>query len=176
MFLRPQKRRLLHEINDLPFGQLLEIGIGNGRHLPLYQTHKVTGIDSSPVMVELAKKNKNQNMELFNMNGENLSFKDNSYDYVVLSHVIAVVDDPEKILKEIDRVLKPGGKLFILNHFTPENWLRHIDQSFQSFSKFLHFKSVFYLSSLGSLERFKLLNEINFGRFSYFKLLIYGKA
>ena len=55
------------------------------------------------------------------MDGENLQFPDCYFDYVVLSHVITVVDDPEKLLEETYRVLKPNGKIFILNHFTPKN-------------------------------------------------------
>ncbi len=176
IFLKPQKRKLFEEINNLPFGQLLEIGVGNGRHFPFYKTHKVIGIDTSSKMLEIAGKQKNKNIELELMNAEALLFKDQTFDYIVLSHVIAVVDNPEKLLEESYRVLKPNGKIFILNHFTPKNWLRHLDNFFQFFSKKLYFKSVFYIDSFDAIKKFTLLNEICFGKFSYFKLLIYSKA
>ena len=176
LFLKPQKRKLFQEINKLPFGHVLEIGVGNGKHLHLYKTHKVTGIDTSLQMLEVARKQNNNNIELLQMNGESLSFPDQAFDYVILSHVIAVVDNPEKLLEETYRVLKPGGKIFILNHFTPNNWLRHIDNSFQIVSKILHFNSVFYINKLIAIKKFTLVKEISFGRLSYFKLLIYGKA
>jgi len=176
IFLKPQKRKLFQEVNNLPFGQLLEIGIGNGKHLHLYKTHKVIGVDTSLKMLESASKKKNENIELLQMNGEKLLFQDQTFDYVILSHVIAVVDHPEKLLEESHRVLKPGGKIFILNHFTPDNWLKHIDRGFQIISKIFHFKSVFYISSLAAIKKFTLLKEISFGRLSYFKLLIYCKA
>lgn len=174
-FLRPQKRKLFQEINTLPCGHVLEIGVGNGSHFKLYKTHKITGIDTSPKMLQFAGKQKTRDMELLQMSGETLLFQDQAFDYIVLSHVIAVVADPEKLLEETHRVLKPDGKLFILNHFTPNNWLRHIDHSFQIFSKIFHFKSVFTIHSLLAINKFTLLKETGFGRLSYFKLLIYGK-
>jgi phosphatidylethanolamine/phosphatidyl-N-methylethanolamine N-methyltransferase len=176
VILKPQKRRLFLEINGLPFGDLLEIGVGNGKHLPLYKTHKITGIDTSINMLEIARKNQNSNISLMQMNGETLLFPDQVYDYVVLSHVIAVVDDPEKLLQEVYRVLKPGGRIFILNHFAPGNWLKYVDRSFQSISRRFHFKSVFYVNGLTGIQKFTIIKEISFGRLSYFKLLIYGKA
>lgn len=176
IFLKPQKRKLFQEINNLPFGRLLEIGIGNGTHLPFYNTHKVTGIDTSINMLEIARKKRIEDVEIIQMNGENLLFKDQTFDYIVLSHVITVVNNPEKLLEEIFRVLKPNGKVFILNHFTPNNWLRHIDNSFQTFSKIFHFKSVFHVNSLITINKFKLIKEISFSKLSYFKLLIYSKS
>ena len=175
-FLKPQKNKLFHEINQLPYGKLLEIGVGNGNHFKQYTTHKITGIDSSLKMLETAAKQKSDNIELLQMDGEKLLFQDQSIDYVILSHVIAVVDNPEKLLEEVYRVLKPGGKIFILNHFTPENWLRHVDHLFQKFSKLFHFRSVFYINSLATIQKFRLLQEFRFGQYSYFKLLIYSKA
>jgi phosphatidylethanolamine/phosphatidyl-N-methylethanolamine N-methyltransferase len=176
IILKPQKRRLFQEINSLPSGQLLEIGVGNGKHFSHYKTHMITGIDTSINMLELARKKQSKDIELMQMNGETLLFQDQVYDYVVLSHVLAVVDDPEKLLQEIYRVLKPGGKVFILNHFTPGNWLRFIDRFFESLSKKFHFRSVFYIDSLNTIQKFALVQEISFGRLSYFKLLIYSKA
>ena len=175
IFLKPQKRRLFKEINKLPSGKLLEIGVGNGKHLPLYTTHEITAIDTSLNMLEIARK-QHAHIELLQMNGEKLLFPAQVFDYVVLSHVIAVVDNPEKLLEETYRVLKPGGKIFILNHFTPTNWLRHIDNAFQLVSKIFHFKSVFYINSLTAIKKFTLLKEISFGKLAYFKLLIYVKA
>jgi phosphatidylethanolamine/phosphatidyl-N-methylethanolamine N-methyltransferase len=176
IFLKPQKSKLFEEINNLPFGHLLEIGVGNGKHFHLYNTHKVIGIDTSSKMLEIARKQKKDDIGLVLMNAEALLFQDQTFDYIVISHVIAVVDNPEKVIEESYRVLKPNGKIYILNHFTPKNWLRHLDNSFQIFSKIFHFKSVFYIESVTTINKFTLLKEICFGKFSYFKLLIYCKA
>jgi phosphatidylethanolamine/phosphatidyl-N-methylethanolamine N-methyltransferase len=176
IFLKPQKRKLFEEINKLPFGELLEIGVGNGKHIGLYKTHKIIGIDTSFKMLEIARKEKNENVELIQMNAETLLFKDQTFDYIILSHVITVVDNPETLLQEAYRVLKPNGKIYILNHFTPNNWLKHVDNTFQILAKSFHFKSVFYIDSLKAIKKFTLLKEICFGKFSYFKLIIYCKS
>lgn len=175
IFLRPQKRVLLAEVNRLPAGNLLEIGVGNGAHLPLYQQHRITGIDTSAAMLRIAGKRNHQNAQLLQMNGEALRFGDGHFEYVVLSHVIAVADHPEKLLEEAYRVLKPGGIMFILNHFTPDNWLRHADHAFGTIAGIFHFRSVFYLRDIEAIRRFRLLQEVRCGAFSYFKLLIYQK-
>jgi phosphatidylethanolamine/phosphatidyl-N-methylethanolamine N-methyltransferase len=109
------------------------------------------------------------------MNGEALLFADNHFDYVVLSHVIAVVDHPEQLMNEVLRVLKPQGQLFILNHFTPDNWLGYVDDAFQQVSRLLHFRSVFYIHQIAAIKNFTLRKEIGLGLASYFKLLIYQK-
>lgn len=175
LFLKPQKRFLIQEINRYPEGKLLEIGIGNGSHLPLYKKHRITGIDTSSKMLTAAARRINKDIELLVMNGENLDFQKESFDYVVLSHVIAVVGNPEQLLEEVYRVLKPNGIVFVLNHFTPNNWLKYVDHSLEWASKKFHFRSVFYLSNLRTVEKFSLLREFQFGSFSYFKLLIFRR-
>jgi len=175
IFLRPQKKVLFEEINSLPYGDLLEVGVGNGAHFKLYKTHTITGIDTSSSMLELAKKHLKGHIKLLQMNGDALAFPDEAFDYVVLSHVIAVVDDPEQLLEEALRVLKPNGRIFILNHFTPSNPLKYIDYFFYAFSKKLHFRSVFHIHDLKAIQKNKLLKEVRFGLLSYFKLLIYQK-
>lgn len=175
LFLSGQKKQLFKEINSLPPGALLEVGVGHGKHLHHYKKHYITGIDTSQAMLQTAEKHKQQSMQLLHMDGENLQFSDASFDYVVLSHVMAVVDHPNKVLEEVYRVLKPGGKIFILNHFTPNNGLRYLDSAFQSVGRLFHFRSLFYISHLKALHKFKLLKEVNVGQLSYFKLLIYAK-
>jgi len=175
VFLKPQKKVLFNEINRMPEGSLLEIGVGNGAHFDLYKKHKIIGIDTSAAMLEIARKRNCRNIEVFRMDGKALSFDNNEFNYVVLSHVIAVVDDPEQLLEEVLRVLKPQGQVFILNHFTPNNWLRHIDSAFETISKILYFRSVFRIDEIATIKKFSLLKEVHLGLASYFKLLIYQK-
>jgi phosphatidylethanolamine/phosphatidyl-N-methylethanolamine N-methyltransferase len=174
-FIKSQKRRFFNMINCYPSGLLLEIGVGNGSHLKYYETHDIIGIDTSEGMLARARKYRKDNIQLLQMNGEKLFFPNETFDYIILSHVIAVVDDPEKMLEEVHRVLKPDGKVFILNHFTPDNWLKYLDLSLTRLSKLLHFKSVFHIDSLRSIARFRLLGSFIAGSFSYFKILIYEK-
>ena len=175
VFLKPQKKVLFDEINNLPDGELLEIGVGNGAHLPLYKKHNVTGVDTSGAMLAAAAKKNVNHAQLLQMNGQHLLFDDGQFDYVVLSHVIAVVDDPDELLTEVFRVLKADGRIFILNHFTPGNWLKYLDYAFRNISKVFHFKSVFHIDEINGIRRFKLLKEVPFRPVAYFKLLIYEK-
>lgn len=176
VWLKPQKRVLFREVNQQPQGHLLEVGVGNGSHLHQYKTHKIVGVDTALSMLKKAGKQKGHQAELLHMNGEALLFADASFDYVVLSHVVAVVADPQKLVEEVYRVLKPTGKVFILNHFTPTSWLKYVDRSFKLAAKQFHFKSEFYVSDIKALEKFSLVRQINIGPLSYFKLLIYQKA
>jgi phosphatidylethanolamine/phosphatidyl-N-methylethanolamine N-methyltransferase len=175
VFLKPQKKVLFNEINLLPEGNLLEIGVGNGAQLQLYKKHQITGIDTSEAMLKIARKKTGENFRIFLMDGTALLFAAEEFDYVVLSHVIAVVDNPDQLMEEVLRVLKPQGRVFILNHFTPNNWLSHIDRGFGIISKLFHFRSFFCIDEIATIKKFTLLKEFNFGLSSYFKLIIYQK-
>ncbi len=175
LVLQPQKKTLFRIIHSLPEGQLLEIGAGNGSHFKYYDKHQVTAIDTSAAMLAIARKNRTDKIKVLKMSGEALSFEAATFDYVVLSHVIAVVPNPEQLLAEVLRVLKPGGQLFILNHFTPENCLKYIDRLFSLVSKVFHFRSVFYIDKLEVIKKYLLIKEVHFGPGAYFKLLIYKK-
>lgn len=176
IFLKPQKKKFFNEINQLPYGNLLEIGVGNGSHFYLYHNHNITGIEISSSMLNMAKKNSTGAMQLFEMNGEHLKFADNSFDYVVLSHVIAVADQPEKLLSQCHNVLKPNGKLLILNHFTPNNGLKYLDRIFNVGAKLFHLKSLFYMEDIKAMDQFTLEKEIALKPLSYFKILIFTKS
>lgn len=176
LFLKAQKREFFRMINTYPSGRLLEIGVGNGDHFQYYSTHEIIGVDMSENMLARARKQLKDNIRLLRMNAGALAFPDEAFDYVTLSHVIAVVEDPEKVLEEARRVLKPGGKVFILNHFTPDNYLKYIDGAMETISRLFHFKSVFPMSSVRGLEKFKLLRAFGTDQFSYFKILVYEKS
>lgn len=175
IFLKSQKAILVREVNELAPGSLLEIGVGTGKHLPLYKNHNITGIDISSAMLKKAGQHKAEHIQLLMMDGEKMDFKDGQFDYVVLSHVIAVADHPEKIIEEACRVIKPNGRILILNHFTPHNGLKYVDKVFQFFSFLFHFRSLFYKDSIKALKKVTLIKETSLGRFSYFKLLIFSK-
>ena len=175
-FLKRHRKLVIDEVNKTLPGDLLEIGVGNGAHLALYTTHKITGIDISERMLNKASRFAKSNIALRVMDGENLLFAESTFDYVVICHVLAVTNDPEQLLRQVFKVLKPGGRLFILNHFTPANWFRYIDIMFQPAAALLHFKSAFFLKQIKALQQFTLIKERSAGIGSYFKILIYAKS
>ena len=119
---RSGRRRAVKFINARQ-GSVLEVGVGTGLSLQHYAPHlQVTGIDFSQDMLKKAQAkvqdmNLSQVQTLRQMDARQLDFPDNSFDTVAAMHVLSVVPDPGQVMQEIARVLKPGGKLVVTNHF-----------------------------------------------------------
>ena len=119
---RSGRRRAVKFINARQ-GSVLEVGVGTGLSLQHYAPHlQVTGIDFSQDMLKKAQAkvqdmNLSQVQTLRQMDARQLDFPDNSFDTVAAMHVVSVVPDPGQVMQEIARVLKPGGKLVVTNHF-----------------------------------------------------------
>lgn len=172
-FLKPHKKYLIQKVNTYPKGKVLEIGAGS-LHLNDYKNHHITVIDVSDKMLKKVEASHHQ-FDTFIMNGENTSFDNNSFDYIVMSHVLSVTKNPNQMILEAYRLLKPNGKLFILNHFTPTNLLYYTDYLFQSISSLLYFKSFFKINTLVALNLFKEDKRIALGNFNYYQLVILKK-
>jgi phosphatidylethanolamine/phosphatidyl-N-methylethanolamine N-methyltransferase len=111
-----------------PGETILEVGIGTGLNLPLYPVScRLTGIDLSQEMldkaVERAQKLAMPNVVLKVMDATSLDFAENEFDKAVATYTISAVPDPVAVLREMRRVVKPGGTLVILNHFRSERRL-----------------------------------------------------
>ena len=105
-----------------PSASVLEVGVGTGLSMEAYPSHcEVTGVDLAPDMLERAQQRADEkqwcHFRLLAMDAMSLDFPDNSFDYVTSFHVISVVPDPVRMMREIHRVCKPGGKIAIINHF-----------------------------------------------------------
>ena len=92
---RPGQKAIIKKMDCIESDNVLEIGIGTGSSLQYYPKEtKVVGIDISPDMLEVAKKrivkDKIHNKHILLMNGERLSFPDNSFDKVVGMYVVSV--------------------------------------------------------------------------------------
>ncbi|WP_319370901.1 methyltransferase domain-containing protein [uncultured Ilyobacter sp.] len=107
-------------------GKVLELGVGTGANINYYSKEvSVTGIDFSPKMLAKAKeaieKNHITNIKLEEMDIQHMSFEDNSFDCAVSTCVFCTVPAPVAGLKEVYRVLKPGGRVFFLEHMRSTN-------------------------------------------------------
>src|SRR5690348_8258092 len=128
-FGRLVKRRIGRAINHMniaPTDTVLDLGIGTGASLGFYPGHgRIIGIDLSAGMLrECRKKIREQgfhNVTVFQANALQLPFADDSFDHVFISHVITVVSDPYLLIREAQRVCKPGARIVIVNHFQSTN-------------------------------------------------------
>src|SRR5208282_6472487 len=99
-----------------PNQRVLEVGVGTGISLDAYPGYvHVVGIDPSADMLAVAIKKTRENrwnhIDLREGDALNLDFPDNSFDWVTSFHVMTVVPDPPRMMKEMVRVCKPGGKI-----------------------------------------------------------------
>lgn len=92
----------------LPAGFSLEIGVGSGRFA--YPLKVKIGIDPSKNMLRVARK---RGIQTILGAGENLPFKDNTFDFVLIVVTLCFVENPENMLVEAVRVLKRGGRLIV---------------------------------------------------------------
>lgn len=109
-------------LNLKPGERLLEVGVGTGLSLPLYPpTSEIVAIDISSKMLEKAREKVEKmglrNVEIGVMDAQNMAYEDNSFDCVTACYVVSAAPDPHKVVSEICRVCKPGGRIVFINHF-----------------------------------------------------------
>lgn len=121
-----------HEvIESLPFrpGQrALEVGVGTGISLDAYPPYlHIVGIDPSDKMLTQAIAKTRENgwghIELRHGDAQRLDFADDSFDWVLSFHVMTVVPDARRMMAEMVRVCRPGGRIVVISHFASPNWL-----------------------------------------------------
>jgi phosphatidylethanolamine/phosphatidyl-N-methylethanolamine N-methyltransferase len=116
------RRRAVDRLNAQG-GQVLEVGVGTGLALPLYGDGvAVTGIDFSEEMLakaqaKVAAQGLSRVAALRQMDARTLDFPDAAFDGVAAMHILSVVPEPERVMAEIARVLRPGGIVVVTNHF-----------------------------------------------------------
>ncbi len=128
-FGRLVKRRIeraIHHMNISPTDLVLDLGIGTGVSLNYYPSHgRVVGVDLSAGMLRKAReKIRERGLDrsfVFQANALELPFAESTFDHVFISHVISVVSDPVQLVREAQRVAKPGARIVIVNHFQSTN-------------------------------------------------------
>jgi len=121
MGTRSRRKRLLGQAS----GAVLEVGIGTGKNLPYYHDGvEVTGIDVSSGMLSRAKGrlvSTPVEAVLIEADVQDLPFEDDSFDTVVGTSVFCSVADPVVGMREMGRVVKPQGRILLLEHVRPRN-------------------------------------------------------
>jgi phosphatidylethanolamine/phosphatidyl-N-methylethanolamine N-methyltransferase len=116
------RRKFFEKINADNHKTILEVGVGTGKNLPYYTGQRVTGIDISDKMLEKARiKNRRLKKEadLRIGDAQALPFADGSFDAALATFVFCSVPDPVKGLHEVKRVVKNGGKIYLMEHVRP---------------------------------------------------------
>jgi len=145
-------RRFLEAIRHLRKPKILEVGMGQGRFLRKIASFRpdarLFGVDISKTAIATARKDPLFKGNLKIGNAENLPYLNNSFDVVVIMDVLEHVNNPEKVISEVYRVLKPGG---VFHLYVPcENQPLTLDR---------------ILRRLGILSDF---TKVNFGHTQYF--------
>jgi demethylmenaquinone methyltransferase/2-methoxy-6-polyprenyl-1,4-benzoquinol methylase len=144
---RYQRIARIYDLLDLPFeygryrkirpalfagltGRILDAGVGTGRNFPFYPAHStVVGIDLSPAMLARAERRLSTaatRVELQCMDVTRLAFADRSFDAAVASFLFCVLPDDLQLvaMRELRRVVKPGGIIRCLEYTRPSGGLR----------------------------------------------------
>lgn len=111
------RRRQLAEAR----GEILEIGSGTGLNLAHYPegVDRLVTVDPNPGMNrKLSRRAASSGIEVIQktLRGEDLPFEDASFDTVVTTITLCSVPDPARVVRQIHRVLRPGGRYLFLEH------------------------------------------------------------
>lgn len=175
------RKETIKILNQKP-GHLLEIGVGTGLSLPHYAPHmSITGIDLSKDMLKHAQRRVEKNglkniRALEQKDATSTYYDDNSFDSAVAMYVMSVAPEPEKILAEMARVVKPGGDIYILNHFASDNKRLHfIEKIFSPMCRFIGWHSTFKQERVMTCTDLELVSEHKMQPFKLFTLLRFTK-
>lgn len=119
--MKPNMRQR-EKVVPLARGRVLEIGIGSGLNLPFYDAGKVTrlwGLDPAPEMTGMAEKAARSvafDVEFIGLPGDKIPLEDDSVDTVLVTYTLCTIPSTEPALRQMSRVLKPGGELVFCEH------------------------------------------------------------
>lgn len=156
--------------------RVLEVGVGTGLSLDHYPDGvQVDGIDVSPDMLEHARARVNGNADRISlavMDAQDLDYPDDSFDKVVAMYVASVVPEPQKMIDEMKRVCKPGGELFIVNHFSQDKGpMASLERLVSPLSKLVGFRPSFPMGDFLAMSKLDVQETLPVNAFGYWTLI-----
>jgi len=103
-------------------GRVLEIGIGSGLNFPFYDPIRVTkvyGLDPAPELTRIAEQAARSvpfEVEFIGLPGDEIPLEDDSIDSVLITYTLCSIPDTGPVLRQMSRVLRPGGRLIFCEH------------------------------------------------------------
>ena len=163
---------------------MLEVGVGTGLSLPAYGRHlEIVGIDLSPEMLEKARERvadrrpRPTSPACTRWTRATSKFPDASFDTVVAMYVMTVVPDPEKVMRELSRVCRPGGEVIIVNHFSAEEGMRGwVERRMAPFADMLGWRPVFDVDRVLVCEDLSLMEKRGLRPWGLFTMMRFRKA
>jgi phosphatidylethanolamine/phosphatidyl-N-methylethanolamine N-methyltransferase len=176
------RRRAVERLNAQG-GRVLEVGVGTGLALPLYGPGvEVTGIDFSEEMLakaraKVAELGLSRVAALRQMDARALDFPDAAFDGVAAMHILSVVPEPERVMAEIARVLKPGGMVMVTNHFARTSGaLATVERLAAPLSDLLGWHSDFDRARILGEPSLSVVEEVSLPPIGLMTLLVLRKA
>jgi demethylmenaquinone methyltransferase/2-methoxy-6-polyprenyl-1,4-benzoquinol methylase len=127
-----------------PGGHVLDVATGTGLVAAelLRRGFQVTGLDQSPDMLEVARERFAGRIELVQASAEDTPFEDDAFDHLTVTYLLRYVDDPAATMRELARVVRPGGVVSSLEFGVPPGplqplWQLYVERGFPLAGKVL---------------------------------------
>ena len=180
------RHRAVEMINAMPGGRVLEVGVGTGISLSGYEArHRVTGIDLSTDMLAVARKRIDAETlshveDVHEMDAGAMTFADGAFDIAVAMYVMTVVPDPDAVMAELARVVRPGGSVVVLNHFSrpddDKGALARLERAIAPLGETLGWRPVFPVETVTGHAGLRLTDEERLPPAGLFTLLRFERV
>ena len=135
---QPQIMKARSRIVPKAEGDVLELGCGGGINMQFYDPERIrsfAGLDPSPALLDASRaaaQAKGMTADIRGGVGEAMPFADSSFDTILVTFTLCSVDEQAQVLREMRRVLRPGGKALFLEHGrapddSVQKWQRRIE-------------------------------------------------